>query len=65
MSRGKEQGLKDLRVKVETVSVTDVEGRLRRAYELILSVVVPTNQCTDIEEKCEEPGIKSSSSEQR
>ena len=65
MSRGKEQRLKDLKVKVETVSVSDGYGRLRRAYELILRVVVPAVQCTDIEEKCEEPGIKSSSSEEQ
>ena len=65
MSRRKEQRLKDLNVKVETVSVTDGEGRLRRAYELILRVVVPAAQSTDLEEKCEEPGIKCSSSEQQ
>ena len=65
MSRRKEQELKDLKVKVETVSVTDGEGRLCSANELILRVVVPAVQSNDIEEKREEPGIKSSSSEQQ
>ncbi len=65
MGTREEQRRKALKLKIEHVSATEGQGRLTRAYELILRAAVRADgQYSDIEEMHEEFETKCEPSEQ-